>query len=153
MTKRRLRIIEFLIIGIGLGVFEDLLAIVLATDATINFQILLGVVAVAVPFAFISEVIVDHPKFWEKIIPGLARRNEDAVSKKRLRILEFLVVGIGMGITEDLLAVHLATGTSLSADVLIIVVAVAIPFAFISEMVVDHPRFWQNIFPKLKKIE
>ncbi len=71
MTKRRLRILEFLIIGLGMGILEDLLAIWLATDDAINFQILYIVVAVAIPFAFISEIVVDHPRFWEKIFKSV----------------------------------------------------------------------------------
>ncbi|HMQ02102.1 MAG TPA: hypothetical protein PKD79_03475, partial [Candidatus Doudnabacteria bacterium] len=66
MTKRRLRFIEFLLIGIGMGVIEDLIAIRLATDATIDLRILIIVFLVAIPFAFISEIVVDHPRFWEK---------------------------------------------------------------------------------------
>lgn len=70
MTKRHLRILEFLIIGLGMGVVEDLLAIFLATDSEINWRVIYVVIAVAIPFAFISEVVVDHPRFWEKIFPS-----------------------------------------------------------------------------------
>ncbi len=69
MTKRRLRILEFLIIGLGMGIAEDLLAIMFATDSEINWRVIYIVVAVAIPFAFISEIVVDHPRFWEKIFP------------------------------------------------------------------------------------
>ncbi len=53
-----------------MGLIEDLIAISLATDATIDFRVIIVVVLVAIPFAFISEVIVDHPRFWTKIFPG-----------------------------------------------------------------------------------
>ncbi|HMQ02180.1 MAG TPA: hypothetical protein PKD79_03915, partial [Candidatus Doudnabacteria bacterium] len=104
-------------------------------------------------FAFISEIVVDHPRFWEKLFPSLRKlqQRSPALTERRLRILEFLLIGIGMGITEDMIAVMLATGESFSFHILIIVVAVAIPFAFISEIVVDHPRFWEQLFPKLTK--
>ena len=70
MTRtKRLRIIEFLLIGVVMGFVEDLIAVTLATDAEINFHIIWVVLAVAIPFAFISEVIVDHPRFWEKFLP------------------------------------------------------------------------------------
>ena len=66
---------------------------------------------------------------------------------KKLRLLEFLVIGVVMGIGEDLIAVSLSTGESLSWRIIGIVVMVAIPFAFISEIVVDNPRFWEKILP------
>lgn len=65
------------------------------------------------------------------------------ISERAQRTLEFLVVGLLMGVTEDLLAVWLTTGEPITWSVLGIVVAVAVPFAFLSEYVVDHPKFWQ----------
>lgn len=67
MTRKRLRILEFLLIGVAMGVVEDVIAIMFATDAQIDWNVIWVVVAVAIPFAFISEVIVDHPRFWESI--------------------------------------------------------------------------------------
>ncbi|MEX1997791.1 MAG: hypothetical protein WEA04_03925 [Candidatus Andersenbacteria bacterium] len=70
MTRlRKLRLIEFLIVGIAMGVLEDIIAIVIATDAPLDLNIFWVVLAVAIPFAIISEVIVDHPRFWEWILP------------------------------------------------------------------------------------
>ena len=66
------------------------------------------------------------------------------ISDRTERILEFLVVGLVMGISEDLLAVWLTTGESITWSVFGMVFAIALPFAFLSEFVVDHPRFWQN---------
>lgn len=64
---KKLRLLEFLIIGVVMGIIEDLIAIAFATDAEINFTVFLVVFAVALPFAFISEIVVDHPSFWGKI--------------------------------------------------------------------------------------
>jgi hypothetical protein len=66
MTTKRLRLVEFLFVGVLMGLLEDILAVVLATDAKLNWHIVLIVFFVALPFAFISEIIVDHPLFWEK---------------------------------------------------------------------------------------
>ena len=71
MSKlKRLRILEFLVIGVFMGIIEDLIAIAVATDASIDFSVIGVVFLVALPFAFLSEVVVDHPRFWEKIFPG-----------------------------------------------------------------------------------
>lgn len=70
---KKLRLVEFLIVGVVMGVAEDIIAILVATDATLNLHIVWIVLAVALPFAFVSEIIVDHPRFWEKLWPG---RNE-----------------------------------------------------------------------------
>jgi hypothetical protein len=73
MTARKLRIIEFLVIGVVMGLAEDLIAVVLATDAELNWHIVAVVFFVALPFAFISEIVVDHPLFWERYFAFIKR--------------------------------------------------------------------------------
>jgi hypothetical protein len=68
MSDKKIRILEFLLIGVVMGLGEDLLAIFVATDAHIDLDVVWVVLLVAIPFAFISEIVVDHPKFWEKIL-------------------------------------------------------------------------------------
>ena len=67
---KKIRLLEFLVIGVVMGIGEDLLAVKLATDATIDWRIIWVVVAVAIPFAFVSEIVVDNPKFWQKLFPS-----------------------------------------------------------------------------------
>lgn len=71
--------------------------------------------------------------------------------KQKLRLLEFLIIGVVMGTAEDLIAVLLATDSHFSWKILIVVFLVALPFAFISEIVVDHPNFWKRIWPEIKE--
>lgn len=69
----------------------------------------------------------------------MARRTGKA---KRYEVLfEFLLFGIVIGVTEDLLAVHLTTGESITWSMVGIVVLLAIPFAFLGEYVADHVDF------------
>jgi hypothetical protein len=70
------------------------------------------------------------------------------ISARSMRIMEFLVIGLVMGISEDLLAVWLSTGEPITWSVLGIVIAVALPFAFLSELVVDHPKFWPGFWKR-----
>lgn len=65
LRKKTLRIIEFLIIGVLFGLIEDIIAIEAVSDVTINLRVIATVLLVAVPFAIVSELIVDHPKFWQ----------------------------------------------------------------------------------------
>ena len=67
--SKKIRLLEFLVIGVFMGVLEDLIAVLVATDSDLNFRIFWVVLLVAVPFAFISEIVVDHPRFWERIFP------------------------------------------------------------------------------------
>ena len=60
-----------------MGVVEDLIAVSFATDSKINFNVIFVVFLVALPFAFISEIVVDHPLFWKKIFKNV----EDEVHK------------------------------------------------------------------------
>jgi peptidoglycan/LPS O-acetylase OafA/YrhL len=61
-------------------------------------------------------------------------------SNKIERFLEFLLIGVVFGTVEDLIAVKLATGETISLEMIGIVVAVAIPFAAFSELYIDHPE-------------
>lgn len=71
------------------------------------------------------------------------------MKKKHLnRILEFLVIGILMGVTEDLIAVKLTTGTIIDLRVIGIVILVSLPFAIFSELIVDRKDF--SFFKKNK---
>lgn len=57
------RLLEFFIVGVVFGVAEDLIAITLATDTTIDLRVFFIAFFVALPFAIVSELIVDHDKF------------------------------------------------------------------------------------------
>lgn len=69
LSKYRIstRLMEFFLIGLIMGITEDVIAIMLATDAKLSLNIILIAGAVAIPFAFLSEIIVDHPDFWKKL--------------------------------------------------------------------------------------
>ena len=65
---------EFLIFGIVMGVTEDLLAIVLATDAIITWDILWIVVGVTIPFAVLGELIVDRKGPFKNLSKWLVKK-------------------------------------------------------------------------------
>ncbi len=52
-----------------------------------------------------------------------------------------------MGVTEDLIALKLATGEPLTLRVIAIVTIVAIPFAALGELIVDR----QDLIPGIRK--
>ena len=56
------RVLEFFIVGLVMGITEDIIAVSASTDAPITWKMILIVTIVAVPFAIISELIVDHFK-------------------------------------------------------------------------------------------
>ncbi|MFB6295127.1 MAG: hypothetical protein ABEI97_05175 [Candidatus Nanohaloarchaea archaeon] len=70
------------------------------------------------------------------------------------RFLEFLVIGVALGVTEDLIAVRLATGASIDLRVVGVIVLVAIPFAAVSELVVDRReiRPFRRVAAKLEAV-
>ncbi|MCA9359987.1 hypothetical protein H6781_00685 [Candidatus Nomurabacteria bacterium] len=62
--------------------------------------------------------------------------------KKRYEVMfEFLLFGIVIGVTEDLIAVHLTTGETITWTMVGIVILLAIPFAIIGELIADHVDF------------
>jgi hypothetical protein len=73
--------------------------------------------------------------------------------KKVEVIFEFLIFGIIIGITEDLIAIKFATGEPITLRVIGIVILIAIPFAILGEIVfdrIDFAKIFQRIFEKGK---
>lgn len=64
---------------------------------------------------------------------------------------EFLIFGIIMGVTEDLIAIWFATDAKITWHVFVIVVAVTIPFAIVGELIVDSPETLRKILKKIRK--
>jgi len=70
--------------------------------------------------------------------------------------LEFLIFGVVVGVIEDLIAVKVATGTTITWRIFGIIVLIAIPFAIIGELLVDQLDFvaiWKKLFSKKDKTE
>lgn len=75
--------------------------------------------------------------------------------KQRLeRFIEFLVVGVVLGIIEDMIAIMLITGESFNLRMLGIIVMVAVPFAAFSELIVDNDEYEiiERIADKIKGV-
>lgn len=119
---------QFLLLGIGLGIVEDLLAVYFATGEPITWKIIVLITGVTVPFAILGELVVDKVD-----LPYVGRKTE--------LLLEFFVYGLLLGITEDLIAIFIATGEPITLRVILIAAAVALPFAIFSELVVDKLDF------------
>jgi putative flippase GtrA len=59
------------------------------------------------------------------------------------RLMEFFIIGVIAGIAEDLIAVYFITGT-FDPNTIWIVALIAIPFAVLSELVVDHFKIFHK---------
>ncbi len=68
MTINKLRIIEFLLIGLIVNSLDNIIAIKYAAGAELNWDVLVRVFLFVVPFAVLSELVVDHPNFWKKVM-------------------------------------------------------------------------------------
>ncbi|MDP4039034.1 MAG: hypothetical protein Q8P57_00420 [Candidatus Pacearchaeota archaeon] len=130
-NRKKLEIfLEFLIFGVIMGVIEDVIALKFATSYSIDSRAIFLAIIIAIPFAFIGEVIIDNKKFKKTLSKNKKIR--------RLEIFaEFLLAGILLGVIEDLLAIFLISGEPFSLTILGIVTLVTIPFAIIGEIIVD----------------
>ena len=67
------------------------------------------------------------------------------MDRERLEVfLEFLIFGLAMGILEDLIAVKLATGETITWRMAGIVILLTIPFAVIGELIVDRISWFSD---------
>ena len=134
---------EFLIFGLIFGIIEDLIVIENITREHITLSMFWVIFFVAFLFAFFSEVLVDDIDFLKLL--KLSKKH------KLLEIfMEFLVVGIILGVFEDLIVLYLSTGASITLRSIRIAVLVAIPFAFVGEVLVDSYDF-VTLFKKMAK--
>ncbi len=61
MNKKRLEVfLEFLIFGIIMGIVEDIIAVLVTTDASLSWNMLGLVTLITIPFALIGEILVDR---------------------------------------------------------------------------------------------
>ena len=65
------------------------------------------------------------------------------VSRRVEIFLEFLIFGVVVGLIEDLIAVYFITGEPITPQVVWIALMVAVPFAFLGEVIVDR----KHLFP------
>lgn len=63
----------------------------------------------------------------------------------KLRILEFVVAGILLDLIENIISIKLTTGATLKPKVFLVTLLVVVPFAVVTELIIDHPRFWGRI--------
>lgn len=68
--------------------------------------------------------------------------------KSVIRFLEFFIIGVVFGLSEDIIAIKLATGVTITLETVGIALLVALPFAVFSELIVDRPEFWSKIFKR-----
>jgi hypothetical protein len=62
----KFRILEFIIAGLVLDLIENIVTVKFATHERITWNIVLVAFVVVIPFAIITEIVIDHPKFWER---------------------------------------------------------------------------------------
>lgn len=78
MTKKKqivTHLVEFFFVGLVMGVIEDMLAIHFATDAKITLETLKVALVVAIPFAVVSELIVDVQFFRQAMKSFLYKKS------------------------------------------------------------------------------
>ncbi|MBU0572225.1 hypothetical protein KKH23_00970 [Patescibacteria group bacterium] len=61
-------------------------------------------------------------------------------------LFEFFVLGVCMGVVEDIIAIHFATDTIITLQTFKVAVLVAVPFAIIAEILVDLKVFRKVFF-------
>ena len=122
---------QFLFLGIGLGIVEDLIAVYFVTGEPITAKIIALITLITIPFAVFGELVVDKVN-----IPFIGRKTEIFV--------EFFIFGVLMGIVEDLVAIFISTGEPITPKIVMIASLVAVPFAGFSELIVDRFNFVQQ---------
>lgn len=64
----------------------------------------------------------------------------------KVRILEFIIAGILVDLVENAVVLKVTTGQLLTLEQIGVAILVIIPFAILTEVVIDHPRFWHRLF-------
>jgi hypothetical protein len=130
MNKYLFTFLEFLLGGIILGIFEDFILVTLLTDEPITLSMLLIIFLVTLPFAVFGEFVVDKVDFLKIFRLNRKYKNWEF-------FFEFLIFGVLLGVCEDLIAFHFSVSYEIDFFVVLTSLFVAIPFAFISEIIFD----------------
>jgi hypothetical protein len=64
----------------------------------------------------------------------------------KIRILEFVIAGILFDLVENIVVFKASTGRTLVWEEIGVAALIVIPFAVLSELIIDHPRFWHRLF-------
>ena len=64
----------------------------------------------------------------------------------KLRILEFIVAGVAVDFAENMFIMRATSGRYLVLEEMLLALMIIIPFAIVTEFVIDHPRFWHRLF-------
>lgn len=67
--QQKIRIAEFAIFGVIMNMLDNIISVLILGEVQFHWQMLVVIFLVVLPFAFISEIIVDHPDFWKRIWP------------------------------------------------------------------------------------
>ncbi len=70
----------------------------------------------------------------------------------KLRIVEFIIAGLIVDTVENIVSIKLSTGARITKEVLITTFLVVIPFAILTEIVIDHPQFWPKVTGFFRKL-
>lgn len=65
-------------------------------------------------------------------------------AKTKFRILEFVIFGIFSNMADNLLTLSFLGDQDINIRILLLTLAIVIPFAIIEELIVDHPSFWSK---------
>ena len=77
MNYKRLEVfLEFLILGIIIGVVEDIIVIKVLTDHIFTLKDFGIIVLIAIPFAFVGEILVDKIDFAEILQKIFSKKNK-----------------------------------------------------------------------------
>jgi hypothetical protein len=68
----------------------------------------------------------------------------------KVRILEFVLAGIIIDLLENAVTIKLTTGATMTFDMVLIALVVVIPFSIVTELIIDHPKFWPHLFSYFK---
>lgn len=92
--------------------------------------------------------------FSALIITGLwiyykkQKKNQEKLNNSR--VLEFLIFGVLVGILENIILVSFISGIKIDWQIIGIMFLIVLPFAVLTELIVDHPRFWKIFFRRNK---
>lgn len=62
----------------------------------------------------------------------------------KFRILEFIIAGLLIDTIENIISIKLSTGSAITPEVFLIAFLVVIPFSILTEVIIDHPKFWER---------
>lgn len=98
-----------------------------------------------------GNMVTEKDRALAVAIDALQKKSSLRAFLTKFRILEFIIAGLVIDLVENIITIKVASNEVITWNTVLIALMVVIPFAIITELIIDHPTFWHRLNAAFKK--